>query len=186
MRPSLRVFLFAALSIAALAPIAYLGLTQAARWREVQRRDADKELRFAAEGLARTIGQALDANAREITSVATTVGMHGTGDRSVVQRLLHEYCATFPSCLGVNVTDLEGMPVVVEPQDAIPRRLADRDYYQSMRRTGHTAVSGVELGRLTKVPTIHVYAPIWASSLAGEPTFGGAVVGATGSAICKS
>jgi serine phosphatase RsbU (regulator of sigma subunit) len=174
------VFLFVALSIAALAPIVYLGLTQAARWREVQRRDADKELRFAAEGLARTLGQALDANVREITSVAKTVGMHGTGDRSVVQQLLHEYCATFPSCLGVNVTDLEGMPVVIEPQDAVPRKLADRDYYQAMRRTGHTIVSGVELGRLTKVPTIHVCAPIWAAPLAGEPTFAGAVVGATG------
>lgn len=180
MRPSLRVFLFVALSIAALAPIAYLGLTQATRWRQVQRRDADKELRFAAESLARTIGQALDANVREITSVAKTVGMHGTGDRSVVQQLLHEYCATFPSCLGVNVTDLDGMPMVIEPRDAVPKRLADRDYYQSMRRTGRATVSGVELGRITKVPTIHVCAPIWASSLAGEPAFAGAVIGATG------
>lgn len=180
MRPSLRTFLFVALSIAALGPIAYLGPSQVKHWRDVRRRDADKELRFAAEGLARTVGQALDATVRQVTAVAKTVGSHGTDDHMVLQKLLHDYCATFPSCLGVNVSGTDGMPFVIEPEDQQPARLSDRSYFQTMLRTGQRTVSGVELGRITKVPTIHVCAPIWPPDSAAHPGLVGAVVGATG------
>jgi serine phosphatase RsbU (regulator of sigma subunit) len=180
MRPSLRAFLFAALASAALGPTAYLGLTQAGHWQEVQRRDADKELRFAAEGLARTLGQALDTNVREIIAVANAVGLQGTKDHAVLQALLHQYCSTFPSCLGVNVSTSDGVPIVMEPSDHAAANIGDRSYFQTMLRTKRASVSGVELGRIAWVPTIHVCAPVWMPPSAEHPTLGGAVVGATG------
>jgi sigma-B regulation protein RsbU (phosphoserine phosphatase) len=179
-RPSLRAFLFAGLSIAALAPILYFGATQVAHWRQVQRQDADKELRFAAEGLARTLGQALEADAREITALAKTVALQGMADRGALQTLLHQHCSTYPSCLGVNISGTDGLVFVMEPPVPYTARLSDREYYRSMMRTGRTSVSGVEFGRISRVPTIHVCAPVWTPPLAEHPEFAGAIVGAIG------
>lgn len=182
MRPSLRTFFFVALSIAALAPIVYLGVGQVRRWRDVQHRDADNQLRFAAEGLARTIGQVLDSEVRGVTAVAEVVASQGMGDEAVVRRLLREYRSTFQSCIGINVSTPDGMPRVMDPEEdeeVHPVGLRDRGYYQTMLRTGRTAVSGVELGRMTKVPTIHICAPVWTSSSHGR-FLTGAVVTAIG------
>jgi sigma-B regulation protein RsbU (phosphoserine phosphatase) len=180
MRPPLRAFLFATLSIAALAPLTYFGVTQSARWQAGQRRDADKELRFAAEGLGRTIGQALDTNVREITALANTVGLLGTTDRAVLQNLLRQFYTTFPAYLGVNISTPEGNPFVMHPTDRLPVFLGDRAYFQEMLRTGRTVVSGVEQGKITRTPTIHVCGPAWTQPATGSPTLVGAVVGATG------
>jgi len=65
MRPRLRTVLFAGLIVATGAPGAYLGLAQVARWREVQRRDADKELTFAADALSREVARAIESGALE-------------------------------------------------------------------------------------------------------------------------
>ncbi len=184
MRPSLRAFLFAALSVAAAAPIAYLGSSQTARWRDVQRRGADKDLHFAAQSLARTIGQAIDTDAREIIAVANTVALAGMTNRELSESLLKQHCSTFPSCLGLNLSYADGMPFAMAPDSHPPAghlaKQGDRDYFRRMLTTGHATVSGVELGRMTKVPTIHICAPVWSNPLAEQKTIIGAVVGATG------
>jgi len=180
MRLPLRAFLFVALSVATLAPIAYLGPTQVARWREVQRLDADKELQFAAESLAQTIGQALDASVRGLTTMASHIGTQGSLEPARIQTMLHQHCSNFPAWLGLNVTGLDARPFVIEPPTHVEVNFSDRAYFQQMVRTGRTAVSGVEMGRITKVPTIHVAAPIWATTADGSEVRLGAVVGALG------
>jgi len=174
----MRAFLFAALSTAALAPITYLGFTQVARWRDVQRRDADSELRFAAEALARTIGQALAENVRDITDLANTVALQGMTNVGALQALLHQHRATYPNWLGVNVSGLDSRAFVMEPTDRPMAKMGDREYYQTMLWTGRPSVSGVEVGRMTHVPTIHVCAPVFTPPTAQHPSFAGAVVGA--------
>jgi serine phosphatase RsbU (regulator of sigma subunit) len=49
-----------------------------------------------------------------------------------------------------------------------------------MLRTQQTTLSGVEIGKFTKVPTIHVCAPIWSSTDANSRELRGAVVTAIG------
>ena len=164
-----------------LAPIAYLGPTQVARWRDVQRRDADKELRFAAESLARAIDQALDASIRELTGTANDIGVFGSLDPVLLQTVLHQHCSVFPSCLGVFVSGLDAFPIIGEPlRNKSKAWVGDRTYYQEMLRTQRTSVSGVEIGKFTGVPTIHVCAPIWSSTDVGRRKMLGAVIGALG------
>jgi len=179
-RLPLRLFLFVALSIATLAPIAYLGPTQIARWREVQRRDADRELQFAAESLARAIGQAVDAAVRGLATTANHIGASGTLDAPTLQTILRDYCSNFPSCLGVNVASLDARPFVIEPPEHVDVRFADREYYREMERTGRTTVSGVEMGRITRVPTIHICAPVWVTAKDGARARVASLVNALG------
>jgi serine phosphatase RsbU (regulator of sigma subunit) len=184
-RLPLRVFLFASLSVATLAPITYLGREQIVRWREVQRRDADRELQFAAESLARAIGEAIDHSVQGLTTTANHIGTYGTLALPTLQAVLHDYCSSFPSCLGVNVTNLEARPFVIEPPGLADVRFSDRAYYQEMERTGRTAISGVEMGRITGVPTIHVCAPIWTTAPDGSRRRLGALVNALGLAYLQ-
>jgi serine phosphatase RsbU (regulator of sigma subunit) len=163
-----------------LAPIAYLGPTQVARWRDVQRRDADKELRFAAESLSRAIGMALDISVRELTTMANQIGASGSFDRDFFRTLLHEHCTAFASCLGVFVSRPDGFPITGDPSHPVGGGVGDREYYQEMLRTQRTALSGVEIGRFTKVPTLHICAPIWSSSDVSVRALRGSVVGAIG------
>ena len=165
-----------------LAPIAYLGPTQVVRWREVQRRDADKELRFAAESLARAIDQALDASIRELTGTANQIGVYGSLEPELLRTVLHQHCVAFPSCLGLFVSGPDAHPITGDPpQYHNPNvGVGDRPYYQEMLRTQRTSVSGVEIGKFTHVPTIHVCAPIWSSPDVDKRKLLGAVVGALG------
>ena len=164
-----------------LAPIAYLGPTQVARWRDVQRRDADKELRFAAESLARAIDQALDASIRELTGTANHIGVYGSLDPDVLQTVLHQHCSAFPSCLGLFVSGPDSHAITGYPDYHLPNiGVGERSYYQEMLRTQRTSVSGVEVGKFTGVPTIHVCAPIWSSTDVDKRKLLGAVVGALG------
>ena len=163
-----------------LAPIAYLGPTQVARWRDVQRQAADKELRFAAESITRAIGQALDISVRELTTMANQIGASGSFDPDFFRTLLHEHCTAFSSCLGVFVSRPDGYPITGDPSHPVSGGVGDREYYQEMLRTQRTTLSGVETGRFTKVPTIHVCAPIWSSSDVSDRALRGAVVGAIG------
>lgn len=165
-----------------LAPIAYLGPTQVARWRDVQRQAADKELRFAAESLSRAIDQALDASIRELTGTANHIGVYGSLDPDLLQTVLYQHCSAFPSCLGLFVSGADGYPITGYPfHYHLPNLgVSDRSYYQEMLRTQITSVSGVELGKFTGVPTIHVCAPIWSSTDVDKRKLLGAVVGALG------
>jgi hypothetical protein len=54
----------------------------------VQRRNADKELQFAAESLARAIGQALAASVRGLTAMANHIGTCGSLDSAIDKVLI--------------------------------------------------------------------------------------------------
>jgi serine phosphatase RsbU (regulator of sigma subunit) len=183
MRLPLRAVLFVSLVAAALAPIAYLGPTQIARWREVQQDDADKELRLAAESLARSIGQTLDSSARELTAMASQIGIRGDLDADYLRSVLHQFRQTFPSWLGVNVSNLAAEPIAFDPPLVGRVRYSDREYYQTMVRTGRTTVADVEVGKMTGRPSIHLAAPIWSGGTTTQGTQGamlGSCVGAIG------
>jgi len=180
MRPSLRAFLFAALSVTAIAPITYFGLTQSARWQEVQRQDADKELRFTAEILARTIGRSLERDVRELETLADSLGLQNPSDHPVLRRMLQHYCSTTKSCLGVTRSTLKGDPIPDGFDRLALPNVGDREYFQTMVRTHRTSVSGIELGRVMKRPTLHLCTPVWAYPATDPPEMVSAVGGAYG------
>jgi sigma-B regulation protein RsbU (phosphoserine phosphatase) len=162
-RLSLRAFLFVVLAIATLAPIAYLGPTQISRWREVEQRDADNELRLASASLALAVGQVLDPNIRAVTATAGQLGAGLTLTSETAGGFLRRYREQFPACLGVLIAGRDARPMVSDPRGQTNGEISDRRYYQEMKRTGRTTISSVEVGRFVRVPTIHVCAPIWPS-----------------------
>jgi sigma-B regulation protein RsbU (phosphoserine phosphatase) len=147
------------------------------RWRDVQERDADKELAMASSSLATAVGDVLDANVRAVTATAGQIGIVNSKEKTVLYSLLHRYRDQFPACLGVLIADPDGQRYASDPDGPPKGNLTDRSYYQLMRSTGRTTISDVEVGRFTGVPTIHVCAPMWAAE--GERTqFLGSVVAA--------
>jgi serine phosphatase RsbU (regulator of sigma subunit) len=147
--------------LTALAPIAYLGLTQVARWRQVKRSDADSELRLASTSLALSVGEVLRANVSAVTATADGITAQGTLDPEVLGAVLNGYCDQFPACLGVLVAGDDARPIASYPTTPLRSALADRSYYQEMRRSGRTTLSQIEIGKFTGLPTIHVCAPLW-------------------------
>jgi serine phosphatase RsbU (regulator of sigma subunit) len=180
MRLPLRGFLFVSLAVAVLAPLSYLGVSQTLRWQEVHGLEVDKELTLSAESLARTIEHAILSNVRQITVLANSVALQDLGNRDLIESLLRNHCSTYPSCMAVTVTDAEGEPRMASHSLAGATNLAWRDYYQAMRSSGRTAISGVELGRTFFRPTIHIAAPIWKTDSDGSRIFAGAVITAIG------
>ena len=159
-----------------LAPIAYLGPTQVARWRDVQRQAADKELRFAAESIARAIGGALEVSVRELTAMANQIGAHGYYDAEFLRTLLHEHCSAFPSCLGVFVSRPDGYPITGDPVHPVMGGVGDREYFQeSCARSEPRSLVSRSVGS----PGCRRFrcAPIWASPGANSREVQGAVVG---------
>jgi HAMP domain-containing protein len=160
--------------VTALAPIAYLGFTQVARWREVQRHDADNELRLASTSLALSVGEVLRANVSAVTATADGIGVRASLDAAVVEAVLRSYREQFPACLGVLLAGDDGRPIASSPNTVVRNSVADRPYYQEMRRSWRTTLSRVEIGRFTGMPTIHVCAPV----LTTEDHLAGSVVAA--------
>ena len=180
MRLPLRAFLFASLAGAVLAPLAYLGVSQTLRWREVHRQEVDRELTVSAESLARTIGRAITADVRQITTLANAIALQDLRGRELIEAMLRNHCTTYPSCMAVTVTDVEGEPRMASHSLEGATNLAKRDYYKAMLATGRTAISGVQMGWTFFRPTIHIAAPIWKTAADGSPVFAGAVITATG------
>jgi serine phosphatase RsbU (regulator of sigma subunit) len=152
--------LFVALIVTALAPLTYLGLTQIVLWREVQKRDADNELRLASTSLALAVGQVVDANVRAVTATAAQIGEQSSFDPPLLVSMLHRYREQFPACYGALVADADSQRIVSDPDTGGRGAIADRPYYQDMIASGSTSVSQVEMGRFIHVPTVHVCAPI--------------------------
>lgn len=180
MRLSLRVFLFVSLAIAVLTPLSYLGVSQTLRWREVHRLEVDRELTLSAVTLAQTIGHAIASDAQQITTLANAIAMQDLHNGDLIEAMLRNHCSSAPSCMAVNVSDVEGMPRLASHRLAGATNLAKREYYQAMLATSQTAVSGVEMGWTFKLPTIHIAAPIWKNGPDGSRLFAGSVITATG------
>ncbi|MBN2574608.1 MAG: SpoIIE family protein phosphatase [Deltaproteobacteria bacterium] len=180
MRLPLRAFLFASLAGAVLAPLAYLGISQTLRWREVHRQEVDRELTVSAESLARTIGRAIGSDVRQMTALANSIALQDLRDRERIEAMLRNHCTASPSCMAVTVTDVHGEPRMASHPLEGATNLGKRDYYQAMLATGRTAISGVQMGWTFFRPTIHIAAPIWKTDPNGSPRFAGAVITATG------
>lgn len=160
---SLRWFLLVAFSIVTAIPLTYLGWTQVVRWRDVQRRDADKELRFAAEALAQSVGQAIDREVRAQEATAEQIALRGSMEPAVVTEALHVHRLHAPECDGANFINVAGWSIAAEPDEGVVgTNYAQRPHVQRAIATGHTSVGTVELGKVMRAPYLHVAVPVHA------------------------
>ncbi len=164
--PRLKTYLLVSLTLATVTPLVCLGAVEVVRWREVQRRDADSELVFTAEALARSIGQSVDANVRALETSAGELEAHQSFEPSVLQSIVEIHRRRFPGLALVNIAGPDGRTLASDPiYDAkrgsyIGRDYADRAYYRDMVRTGRTGISEVEIGKVSGKPAIHAKTPI--------------------------
>ena len=165
-RPRLRTYLLVSLALVTATPLVGLGVVEVRRWRDAGRRDADKELAFTAEALARAIGQSVDANVRALETSAGELEAHPTLERAILQNIVEIHRRRFPGLAVVNIAGADGRTLASDPiHDAkrgtyIGRDYADREYYRQMVRTGRTGISEVELGKVSGKPAIHAKTPI--------------------------
>ena len=169
-QPRLKTYLFFSLTLMTATPLFCLGAIEVSRWREAERRDADQELAFAAEALARSIGQSVDANVRALETSAGELEAHQTFDRAILQSIVRTHQQRFPGLAVVNIAGADGRTLASEPElddrrgSYLGRDYADRGYYQQMIRTGRTGISEAEIGKVSGVPAIHAKTPIRARS----------------------
>ena len=165
-RPRLKTYLFISLTLMTAAPLILLGIEEDGRWRAGQRQDADRELSFTAEALARSIGQSVDANVRALETSAGELEAHQSFDRATLQSIVEIHRRRFPGLAVVNIAGADGKTLASDPQvdprngSYIGRDYADREYYQKMMRTGRTGISEVETGKVSGVPAIHAKTPL--------------------------
>src|SRR4051812_11958956 len=114
-RPRLRTYLLVSLALVTATPLFGLGLVEVRRWREAGRRDADKELAFTAEALARAIGQSVDANIRALETSAGELEAHPTFERPVLQNIVEIHRRRFPGLAVVNIAGADGRTLASDP-----------------------------------------------------------------------
>jgi two-component system chemotaxis sensor kinase CheA len=178
-RPRLKTYLLVSLILAAAAPLAYLGTVQVRRWREVQEQDADSELAFAARVLARDVAQVVDANIAALQMSAAEIGAGHIDDAATLQSMVRIHKQRFPGSVIVIFCDPSGKTIAAEPESMVGQNRNDRGDYQAMMRTGRTGISEVELGRVSRLPAIHVRTPVRTIGVDGRD----AVVGNLGIAL---
>jgi HPt (histidine-containing phosphotransfer) domain-containing protein len=165
-RPRLKTYLFISLTLMTAAPLILLGLEEDGRGRASLRHDADRELSFTAEALARAIGQSVDGNVRALETSAGELEAHQSFDRATLQSIVEIHRRRFPGLAVVNIAGADGKTLASDPQvdplrgSYIGRDYTDRAYYQQMVRTGRTGISEVETGRVSGIPAIHAKTPI--------------------------
>jgi two-component system chemotaxis sensor kinase CheA len=167
-RPRLKTYLLASLILVTVTPLGYLGATQVARWRQVQRRDADQELTFAARVLTRAVAQVIDANISALQMSAAEIGAAGSFEPATLRRLARIHKERFPGSVIVVFCDLTGRTIAAEPESLVGPNRNDRGDYREMIRTGRTGISEVELGKASHLPAIHVRTPVRLRAPGGE------------------
>ena len=179
-RPSVRAYLFTIFATVSTAPVAWLGISQAERWAQQTRERLDRDIHFRADALAREVDLLVSPRIRTIEGLAAAVGTMGTDDLASLQALVSEYQQTEPALYYMYVGTRDGIALVTAPmvgkngKRSAGTDYSDRDYYVTSKASKRTAVSRVEMGRVTLRPRVAFSAPL----LDDQGQFSGFVVAA--------
>ena len=165
--PRTRIAIFVSLGLATAVPAATLGVWRAGQLRESNRIKTDRDVQSAAVALAHDVSRELLGHVRVAETLAEQIAsLHAMDDPAQLQRLVaveRRHLAEAPVVL---VANARGVSVACDPPfDEGGRANAghdysDRDYFREMIATGRTAVSRVQIGRITHRPNIQIAAPI--------------------------
>jgi serine phosphatase RsbU (regulator of sigma subunit) len=163
-----RAFLFVVLGIGSVLPVTLLGFQQAERWTRSEVEAADRQALAAARSAADQVSWAMMSYVHTSESFAAQVALLAEPTRSALMPLLDTHVAHHPEFLGAYVADARGMSrlhVFANREFADGGHdYGDRDYYQEILRTGKTAISHVQIGRVTKLLSVNVASPIFGAS----------------------
>ena len=159
-RPRVRVYWFTLCIVASAAIAVWLGASRAHRWAGQARAQADTDLAFRAQALAREVDLLVSPHIRSIEALATAADLVGIDDRETLQAVVSDHLQADSPLYYVYIGDALGTALVTAPvvgRDGAMHAgtdYSDRDYYQAVRETGRTAVSQVQMGRVTHRPRV--------------------------------
>jgi serine phosphatase RsbU (regulator of sigma subunit) len=159
-----RPLLFLALSAAAVLPVGLLGITQAKRWEQSQVEAADRQALAAARAAADQVSVTMQAFTHASETFAAQVAAVPGSERSGLALAIAAHVQHYPEFLGAYVADANGTSLVGISADGKPTESGlnyrDRDYFREIVMTGRTAISRVQLGRVTHVVSVSLSSPI--------------------------
>lgn len=162
-RPGVRVYLFVLFAVVACLPLTLLGVVQGRRLAQEAAADTDRQTLAVATAFSLQVSLALTDYVRATESLAAQIRAHG-GLQGNVAAALEAHTVPHPEFVGSYAARADGVSfahysrgigVVVTSND-----YSGRDYYQELRSTGRSAISRVQVGRLTGSPDIQIVAPI--------------------------
>jgi PAS domain S-box-containing protein len=162
----MRFYLLAVLSVLTAIPALWLGTGYASRIAENDRRGHDQSLVNLSQVVGRQLDTMLEDRCRNLEILAGNVEVLGKLEGPEVERLIVEHWERSRYYSGIYVADahanaLVGAPPRKDGRGAPARRnYADRDYYQELVRTGRTAISKVQRGRLLNATNVQIATPI--------------------------
>ena len=160
----MRSFLFLVLGLGSVLPVTLLGLNQAERWTRNEIEAADRQALAAAQSAADQLSWAMVSYVHASESFAAQVALLAEPTRAALTPVLDMHVAHHPEFIGAYVADAGGkslLHVFANRQFADGGHdYSDRDYYQEILRTGKTAISHVQIGRVTKVLSVNVASPV--------------------------
>ncbi|HET9991542.1 MAG TPA: cache domain-containing protein, partial [Kofleriaceae bacterium] len=170
----IRTYLLVVLGTLSVLPTIVLGTIETSRASASERRRADREGTARATEVANELDTFIATQTTTIELLASDVEAVREVDERLVPALLARQRAHAPQLAIVLVADRDGISRYVDPPrdaDGSPNAgtsYRDRAYYRELLATGKTVISGVELGKRSKLPNVHIAAPIRAhGELAG-------------------
>jgi hypothetical protein len=161
-----RIYLFVLIGLLMLFPALLLVREQIQQRERKQIEQFDHQTLTAAKLVARDIGIQIDDYARTLEAFAGQVGIYGSLDPIVLQRMVTAFRSAVPGLAIVYVGSKEGFSIAVDPPfDKFGAPMAgtdyrDRDYYQAVVRANKIFISNVRMGRRAHVPQIQIAAPV--------------------------
>lgn len=159
--------LFARFGLLLVVPTLALGLFLANRLAEARREMADRQLVLEAQALASRVDAFVDGKVRAVESLAGQLEHAGWPlDPADTQWALTNFRQRTDHITIIYVATAEGRSLYADPihlpdgTPTTPREYSDRDYYRDLVRTQSTAISNAQLGKMTKVPNVHLAVPL--------------------------
>jgi two-component system, NtrC family, sensor kinase len=161
----IRVYLLVVLGIMSVLPTLLLSMITTTRESRAELERVDRDARARARSVARELDQFIATQVASIELLAGEVEAAGL-QSPLLQSLLSRHRQHSPQLSFAYIADKDGTSLYADPPtDADGKPTAgtsyrDRDYYRELVRTGHTAISRVQLGKRSGVPNVQVVAPI--------------------------
>ncbi len=161
----LRTFLFVSLALLTSVPIAGLGLVESRRWQNAKTQQLDEQNTEAAHGVAQALGAFLASQVAAVEAVAAFVAAHPVLADVNTLGVLQAATVSHPSFQHLYIADadfvsLQSFPSTAHGHSGIGVSYADRDYAAALRATHRSAISQGQLGKLTRMPNVHIASPI--------------------------
>ena len=163
----IKTYLFVLLSVISAIPVLWLGSQHAARVGANDLQQHDQALATVARSVARQFDQMLETRCRDLELLASGIEVLGGLEAPGARELLVQHWARSGYYTGTYLGDIDGNALrrgtEQTPDGALGQaaNYADRDYFQSLRRTERTSVSMVQKGKVLDTLNIQIAAPIF-------------------------